>query len=431
MSDAFAIAAVTAVLRRTLIDAFSAAALSDTVGTVAVTALPPDRVIPTGGADPTQVNIFLRQVSRNAAFRNVDLPSRNAAGTLVSGPPLALDLHYFVTAYGAEMFEAEMLFGHAALALHENATLTREAIRRALSPNPPDPAVPPVLAAAGLDAQVELIKLLPEAVDSEEMSRLWSAIQGQYRLTGGWRASVLLMEPRAAGAAPPPVRTPAGRAVSMATPRLDRVRAESGPDQPVSPASTILLEGQRFAPGEMTVEIGGTTATPAQGDITSTVIRLDLGPVTGLRAGLQPVRAVRSRTFAPPPATPVTDVSESRPLRLHPDLSVTGVSLDATGEVGGVPVATGSIAVAATPEIGRRQAVALYLTVAGSAEGARRLSPPPDNGAGAEQESVGSVAFGFRDLPRGDYLARLSVDGAESLLTLDPDGVYDGPVVTI
>ena len=56
-----------------------------------------------------------------------------------------------------------------------------------------------------------------------------------------------------------------------------------------------------------------------------------------------------------------------------------------------------------------------------------RLQAPPNNGAAANAAEVAQIAFPFRRLIRGPYLIRVSIDGAESVLTVDGNGVYDGP----
>jgi len=431
MSDGYAIAAVSAVIRRTILEALSAAQVSDVTGNIQVTAIPPDRVIPPNGAEPTQVNIFLHQVTRNAAFRNADLPSRNAAGDLVSGPALALDLHYMITAYGTEPFWAEMLLGHAALALHENATLTRRAIARALSPNPPDALVPPALRDSGIEAQIELVKILPKAVDSEEMSRLWAAIQRQYRPTMAYRASVVLIEPRASGASAPPVRAPGVRALPLANVELASVAAASGANEPITRASTIVLSGQGFSPEEMTIEIGETVATPAAGSVNAARIELDLSALAPPpRAGLQPLRAIRTRPLGPPPTTPAVEVSNTLPLTLRPAITASNVAIGSTDTVDGQPVSSGTVTLTIDPPVGRAQKATVLLNTAGGGP-MHRLEAPANNGAAANVDEVAQIAFAFRRLRRGPYLIRVSVDGAESLLTVDGGGVYDGPEVTL
>src|SRR5215207_10586310 len=101
MSTALAIGAVSAVLRNVLdnglIDAVPA------VGSpVRVSAKAPDLIKLDNPADGPQLNLFLYRVSLNQGWRNADLPTRDSAGRRSASPPLALDLHYLLTAYGKE-----------------------------------------------------------------------------------------------------------------------------------------------------------------------------------------------------------------------------------------------------------------------------------------------------------------------------------------
>ncbi|MDN0075095.1 DUF4255 domain-containing protein [Crenobacter sp. SG2303] len=200
MSTALAIAGVTAVLRDLLNDGIINHNVSGVVGnTVTVSALPPDRVIPTNGVEGTQINLFLHQVTPNAAWRNEGLPSRDASGAQrLSNPPLALDLHYLISAYGAEDLHAEILLGYAMQLLHETPVLARDAIRTALSPSPAVGAtLPPALRAladCGLADQFEQIRITPATMGSEEMSRLWTALQTHYRPTAAYQVSVVLIQ---------------------------------------------------------------------------------------------------------------------------------------------------------------------------------------------------------------------------------------------
>src|SRR5688572_7139043 len=120
MSNALAIAGVTAVIRDLLDSGMIDHAITDAMGQgVTVTAIAPDRV-PLEGADARpQLNVFLHQATPNAALRNTALPSRDRHGTRLSNPPLALNLHYLVTAYGAGDLQAEVLLGYAMQLLHE------------------------------------------------------------------------------------------------------------------------------------------------------------------------------------------------------------------------------------------------------------------------------------------------------------------------
>ena len=94
MSSALAIAGVTAVLKDLLHNTVIDHDLVVSVGDVTVTALSPDMIKIDGPEAKTQLNLFLYQVTPNAGWRNVALPSRNSNGERVTNPPLALDLHY-------------------------------------------------------------------------------------------------------------------------------------------------------------------------------------------------------------------------------------------------------------------------------------------------------------------------------------------------
>lgn len=209
MSNALAIAGVTAVIKDLLDSGLIDHAITDTLGAgVTVTALAPDAVSLDDQEAP-QLNLFLHQVTPNVAWRNATLPSRDAAGNRVANPPLALDLHYLLTAYGRAELQAEVLLGYALQLLHETPVLPREAIRRALNPAVVDGAILPTvyqnLRGVDLAEQVELLKIVPAALGTEEMSRLWSALQAHYRPTAAFQVSVVLIESNRAARSPLPV----------------------------------------------------------------------------------------------------------------------------------------------------------------------------------------------------------------------------------
>ena len=131
MSTALAIAGVTQVLRDLLNDRFVNQNVAGQIGqSVTVSTMPPDKVVQQNGIEVTQLNLFMRQVTPNLGWRNEGLPSRDASGrTRLSNPPLAINLHYLISAYGAADLHAEILLGHAMQLLHENPVIPREAIR--------------------------------------------------------------------------------------------------------------------------------------------------------------------------------------------------------------------------------------------------------------------------------------------------------------
>ncbi len=211
MSTALAIAGVTAVLRDLLNDGLINHNVSGTLGnSVTVSVLAPDRVVPASGSETSQINLFLYLVTPNAGWRNEQLPSRDATGRLrLTNAPLALDLHYLLSVYSSGDLHAEILLGYAMQLLHEMPVLTRDAIRTALNPSPSvGAALPPALRAlvdSGLEDQIELIKLTPQYLNTEEMSKLWTAMQSHFRPTAAYAASVVLIQSQKPARAPLPV----------------------------------------------------------------------------------------------------------------------------------------------------------------------------------------------------------------------------------
>jgi hypothetical protein len=207
MSSALAIGAVSAVLRNLLDNGVVDAGPG--IGTIDVTSIAPDLVKVDDPDAAPRLNLFLYRVTPNQGWSNVGLPTYNGNGTRLANPPLALDLHYLLTAYGNSDFQAEILLGYGMYVLHERPVLDRAAIRRALNPSPLGPSILPVafqaLSASDLADQVESITVSLEPTDTEEMSRLWTALQAHYRPTAAYVVSVVLIEATRPGRSPLPV----------------------------------------------------------------------------------------------------------------------------------------------------------------------------------------------------------------------------------
>src|SRR5437660_7926311 len=125
MSSALGIAAVTAVLKNLLDNRLIEQGVAASLGDVSVSALPPDR-IPTGADERSQLNLFLYRLTPNSGWRGRTTADGNGNGAPTRGAaqavgprPLALDLHYLVTAYGEQDLQAEILLGYAIQTLHE------------------------------------------------------------------------------------------------------------------------------------------------------------------------------------------------------------------------------------------------------------------------------------------------------------------------
>lgn len=196
MSSPLALAAVTAVLQYLLSQVCNAPGTG--LGSVSVTAIAPDLIsdVPSAATDvQRQLNLFLHQVTPNPGWRNMGLPSLGPDGaTWLKNPPLALDLHYLLTAYSNADTEAEAMLGYAIMMLFQYPMLARSDINTALQNVPSNNPLYQVLSNSNLSAQFEMIKITPATLGREELAWLWTALKADYRPTFPFQVSVVLIQ---------------------------------------------------------------------------------------------------------------------------------------------------------------------------------------------------------------------------------------------
>ena len=436
MSGPFSIAAVTAVLKDLLNNGLIDHDLS-AVGNVTVTALPPDRIAVSSGEEKSQLNVFMFQVAANSALRNAQLPARGARGERLTNPALAIDLRYLVTAYGEREFHAEVLLGYAMQLLHETPVLTRAMIRAALTPAlPPEVSLPPALAmlsTADLAEQAELIKITHYDLNTEEMSRLWAAMQAKYRPTAAYQVSVVLIDSdRPARAALPVLERGAGDRGAVA--QADTVARFASLDAFELPnrrtqallGDTVVLRGGFLAgdtgnPSDVDVRVriaGTRLSTPlelnvAPADRSATRITFTL-PNTphSLFAGVYTL-SIRVMPVGTPDAE---RTSNELPLLIAPQFATPLAPVVRTGIDPVTQLGTATLTLTCTPDVVPEQRVS---AVVGSKEVA----------AEAHAAQTNLVTFIVRGLEAGDHWLRLRVDGAESALIdrSDPNGLRFDP----
>jgi hypothetical protein len=410
MSSPLAIAAVSAVLKDLLDNAVVDDSLIAASGVVKVTLLAPNR-INTDTTESSQLNLYLYQVTQNASWRNVGLPSRNDRGDRLTNPPLALNLHYLLTAYGSADFAAEILLGYAMQLLHETPVLTRDAIRTALTPSPvTGNLLPPPMdkfLASDLADQIEQIKITPDFLTTEEMSKLWTAMQVGYHISMAYQASVVLIQGQRPTNIPLPVRERKIHVLPFSQPVIDEVLVDNKPAQMVETGDTLTLHGRNFNVGSIQVKFGATAVAPATNNgKTITVIV----PAT-LQIGVNTVQVVQLIDFntAPPPDLRRSFASNLSAFMLVPMI----VNQPAAPEpVFGTVPRNGPFTVQVSPPVGRVQDVQLLL----GSNTLKRDTPAP-----SDPPTTTSLNFSIpSDFPTGEFLVRVLVDGAQSKLVLDP-----------
>jgi hypothetical protein len=389
------------------------------IGSVKVTAVGPDTIkLDDPDAGPS-LNLFLYRVSPNPGWRNAALPSYGPDGARATNPPLALDLHYLLTAYGSADFHAEILLGYAMHLLHERPVLDRASIRTALDPSPLGPSILPpafqALAAADLADQVEAVTVTPEPMDSEGMSRLWSALQTHYRPSAAYLVSVVLIESTkpaknalpvlSRGRVDPITERDRGVVVEPSLvppfPTVERVVPQFA--QPAARLSEpVRLEGHHLAGSSVMVRLShrllesphtivvGANDDPSGIDIT---IPSGAGAQEDWPAGLYTVTA---RLIPPGGGPPIDTNVAALMLAPVPHLPPQSIQRDpASGRV--------SVTLDVSPQVRPSQKATLSL-------GGETASADP------RTTPTSTLTFAMGQVPEGDQWVRLIVDGVESVL---------------
>ncbi len=284
--------------------------------------------------------------------------------------------------------------GYAMQLLHETPVLDRNAIKRVLDPLLPPPLGP--LADCGLADQVEQIRLTPQVLSTEEMSKLWTAVQSHYRLTVAYVATVVLIESTLQTKPTLPVLS---RGVVVQAdllppfPTIEMVQATDG--------VTLQLTGHHLDGTNRAVVFSNARFEVEQEvDEDEKVTGKEENPASGVRVivpnlpvGLYQVAA---RLVRPNETKPRT--SNALSLILGPEITTalpTTVARDGTG--------TATIILACRPDIKVGQQASLLL-------GALEVFSQP------RLVDTDTLTFVVEQAPVGEHLVRFRVDGIESPL---------------
>ena len=408
MSNFLAIATVTATLQQVL-----QASVGTAVSGARVKTVRPE--VSGNGAAETHANLYLYQVTPNAAWRNADLPTRNPAGHLVDRPQVALDLHYLISFYGDEnKLEPQRLLGSVVSTLNARPVLSRQMIRDTIA----NPSFD-FLARSNLAEEVELVKFMPAALTLEELSKLWSVFfQTPYTLSVAYQGTVVLIESEESHQVALPVRERKLYVAPFRQPVIDEVVSQAGPNESIVVGSTLVVRGKRLSSEITQVRIGGGEAI-APIALNDTEIRLPLTEpplVAGsIRAGVQGVQVVHSMLLGTPPVPHRGVESNVSAFVLHPTITAVTASN---------PQA--SVTLKLKPDVGKSQRVVLLLSeFGGSSPSAYSFTAP------SRTIDTDSITIQISGVKTADYMVRVQIDGAESPLGTNAVGQYDSPKVTI
>jgi hypothetical protein len=408
MSNALAIAAVTATLRNLLESVNQGTGLNGS--NVTITTKPPDKARD-GTSTDNQINLFLYQVLPNAAWRNMDIPQRVRAGETAI-PPLALNLYYMLTAYGEGDDDSlgHRLLGHAMSIFYDHPLLGAQEIKDAL---PPD-------IDSDLENQIERVRITLQPLTVEEIFRLWSGFLTQYRISVSYEISVVLIESSRAVRTPLPVLTRGknDKGITSQGSMLPPFTTLTGLSLPTKIQSAIRV-GER-----LTIEGFHLDAKNAQVLLAQTRFGFTwpLAPDTGTTAQKMTVTIPATPPALPDPTAPTTwpvgfysvslsftnddgfaATSNELPLALAPTISNIQLQGDHTGA---------TVTLDCNPGVLPGQRVALLI---GDREVPFVFPPPPVVPPQAPQAITG-LSFDVGAIDAGTYSVRLRVDGVDTLL---------------
>jgi hypothetical protein len=387
MSNHLAIAAVTATLRGLLeagITGNQADPLEADLSDTKVTAQPPDKA--RGDATVNQINLFLYQVVASSAWRNTDIPRRAAAGER-GNPPLGLNLYYLISVYGRagqDVF-AHRLLGRAMNILQDHPLLDASDIRLALTDN-------------DLYAQLERIRITLQPLSLEDLSKLWTGFQTQFRLSAAYEASVVLIEGSRAAPAPLPVLTRSVAAQPDLLPPFPVIEAVLPPKQQPSAwlGDVITIKGRRLDGDQVSARLEhvrqrvSLPLPAAARTATTATVAIPNDPVHW-PAGLYAISLLITRGSRELTTNELALSLAPRILSVTPNPA----ARDAAGAV--------TLTLTCSPQVIPGQPVALVV-------GDRAVATPPLAAA------TGTLSFPIARATAGTHFIRLRVDGADSLL---------------
>ncbi|MEM9161989.1 MAG: DUF4255 domain-containing protein [Cyanobacteria bacterium P01_F01_bin.4] len=414
MSNHLAIATVTATLQRLL-----QSAIQRDVDGARVTTLKPNSI---GSSTPESgINLFLYQVAPNSALRNGD----TAAFRSKKGPvrrQSSLDLYYMLSAYGNDTeLEPQRLLGSIVRTLSDKTVLTPDMINGAIA----DAAF---LTNSDLTAQTQQITINPVEMDTDELSKVWSTFfQAPYSLSLVYKVMAVVIDGEASTQRALPVREASfgGIMPFPHQPMIEKVLAQTGAQSPIDADSSIRILGKQLQGQHTLVKVGTTEIVPQSVSYTEIVLSLKDVPHTALRAGIQTTQVLHYSSDQAPSAQTATAQTASRQRQVVPVISnalpfvlrptLTSVQVTDVDGIDDDP-RTGTLQVSTQLPVGAEQRVVIALNEWSVETPTTYLFEAPPR-----QADTHSLVIPFDGVKPGDYLIRLQIDGADSLLGVDTD----------
>ncbi|MFI6664858.1 Pvc16 family protein [Streptomyces sp. NPDC050481] len=368
-----------------------------------------------------RVGVHLYRTTRNAALSVDEYATRSAAGEVRRTPTAVLDLHYLLTFRGIEPYQSEQLLALCAAGLGAVTDLSPELIALATASHPE-------IAGNDLAQAAERVRVTPEALPLDEISRLWALYSpGAFTVTLAYAAGPVHVESVEVPGTVLPVAKAAFDARPIAAPRLDAVAGPDGVGAPVraaSPMPPLQLFG-----GQLTARSGETLAVLLDGTPVAPVTVVDDGrltiPLTPVKPGRHTVQVRRLGAPTDPVLTSTRPAASSQTVTFTVVPTLSAATANTHGVNGG---RSGTVSADVIPAVAAPQRVRLLLdSVAATPPVALAVDMP----LASDRPPQTSVTANVVDVPAGVYRVTLEVDRVRSLPRLDAQGLYQLTEVTL
>ncbi len=368
---------------------------------VSVTIAPPDVTL--SEITGKRLNLYLYHVTENGNLKNQEIPTHGYPGAY-GHPPLSLDLHYLITAYGGTEtsadadLEAQQILGDAMRVLYdfpivsEHPTIVRSEVGTVGNP----------ILDVELLGEFEKIKVTHQPMTLEDLSKLWAAMpETNFRRSVAYQVSVVQIESARMKRYPLPVGEPkdAGPrvyALTFRSPRINEIRVirQDDPEKNERPypyarvGDTLVILGRNFVSEHTRVLLGAVDVTA---EIEDGRIETVVPDIASLQPGAQPVQVVMDVMIGEPPKSHLGFRSNHALFMLVPHVEALDTSSPGELKISGSRLFSGELE---------------CLTLIGdTAVHSGAYTSSGDN----------EIAFDLPGLDSGDYLIRVRVGGAESL----------------
>ena len=422
MSNYEAVATVTAILQRIL-----QSKVQTDIDGVRVTTIQPRNI--GNGTPETGINLFLYHVIRNPALNNMDTTPFRSKGLSLKRQA-ALDLYYMVSLYGNDIeLEPQRLLGSVVRTFNDCPSIKPEVITQVTA----DPSFS-FLAGYNQGNQIQQLQIVPIDISLDDLSKIWSVFfQSPYLLSLVYKITMVMIdgeetmgrnlpvkESRVGGVVPFPNR-----------PIVEQVSSSLGKLEPILTSSSLNIYGKHLYCKNTKARIGGLEVTPSQVHRNQLSLDLNTLDINLLRAGVQSLQIIHRIPIGTETSNRGYRSIESNvaPFVLRPTIKQFRLS-EQNGHINQIYSVILSLQIDVM--VGVKQRIILVLN-----------EWSIDNPTGDQFEAhprdvdTDTITFTLQNIKPGEYLLRLQIDGAESLLGTDSDetsptfGWYNSPKVRI